>query len=222
MLCVLDLVCLTLQWGWCAWAFRRGGVPENRQGHCLLLCITLPPSGHLREEANRRLAAVTHPVMSECLENTLFPRSHSQDIKDVYCRHVIDVILDDLCRATAQNWILSKTRVTVRCTQCKSSKMSVLFYSISRKYIISVMLTLSQFYCSTLSKSTDQFPCTILRCMTPVLMGLQQQRYSAAICCSGCKKFLWQEKTNISKNYHLQSFLFKTKTVIPDKITNTD
>lgn len=91
-LCVLDLVCLTLQWGWCARAFRRGGAPESRQGHCLLLYITLPPSGNLREEESRRLAAVAHEAMCEYLENTLFlvqrtaRTSQNKDIKGITLR----------------------------------------------------------------------------------------------------------------------------------------
>lgn len=55
---VLDLVCLTWRWGWCARAFRRGDIPESLQGHCLLLYVTLHPSGHLWEGEDSR----THRV----------------------------------------------------------------------------------------------------------------------------------------------------------------
>lgn len=37
----LVLVCLTLCWGWCVRAARRGGVSESQQGHCLLLLLLL-------------------------------------------------------------------------------------------------------------------------------------------------------------------------------------
>lgn len=62
----LDLVCLTRWWGWCARAFRRGDIPESLQGHCLLLYITLHPSGHLWEGEDSR----THPAKCERLQNT--------------------------------------------------------------------------------------------------------------------------------------------------------
>lgn len=79
---MLDLVCLTLWWGWCARAFGRGNVPESRQGHCLLLYITLHPSGHLREEeANRRLTAVTSSNVWMSSEHTVPGTTHSKDIK---------------------------------------------------------------------------------------------------------------------------------------------
>lgn len=75
--CLLDTT-VRLMWK----SFRQGGVPESREGHCLLLYIILPPSDHLteeeeEEEESRRLAAVTHQVMCENLENTLFLIQHT-------------------------------------------------------------------------------------------------------------------------------------------------
>ena len=105
---------------------------ENRQGHCLLLCIALPPNGYLiEEEQSRRFAAATDQIMFLFLENKLF--LHTRDVWDMLRKMGLMLFLIILVK------LLHRIGFCQNESDCGAQSVNAVkcqFYSVSRKYII--------------------------------------------------------------------------------------